>query len=176
MIVISDETNPAGCLRARRLEPCPTQSWCVSCSVWEQTWLTHCLASVKSLVCVGVSKKKKNFDDDSNKMSCVWYKVWLFLVGMWFHCFLWRHINVVCCCCQVFHGADSDIEWLQKDFGLYVVNLFDTHQASRALHLARNSLDHLLKHFCNVDSDKRYQLADWRIRFVDHLFSYFLAL
>uniref|UniRef100_A0A1A8EQX9 Exosome complex component 10 n=2 Tax=Nothobranchius korthausae TaxID=1143690 RepID=A0A1A8EQX9_9TELE len=65
---------------------------------------------------------------------------------------------------KVFHGADSDIEWLQRDFGLYVVNLFDTHQASRALNLARHSLDHLLKHFCDVDSDKRYQLADWRIR------------
>uniref|UniRef100_A0A672ZGL9 Exosome complex component 10 n=1 Tax=Sphaeramia orbicularis TaxID=375764 RepID=A0A672ZGL9_9TELE len=65
---------------------------------------------------------------------------------------------------KVFHGADSDIEWLQRDFGVYVVNLFDTHQASRALNLARHSLDHLLKHFCNVDSDKRYQLADWRIR------------
>uniref|UniRef100_A0A3B5L6H9 Exosome complex component 10 n=1 Tax=Xiphophorus couchianus TaxID=32473 RepID=A0A3B5L6H9_9TELE len=65
---------------------------------------------------------------------------------------------------KVFHGADSDIEWLQRDFGLYVVNLFDTHQASRALNLARHSLDHLLKNFCNVNSDKRYQLADWRIR------------
>ncbi|XP_038161928.1 exosome component 10 [Cyprinodon tularosa] len=65
---------------------------------------------------------------------------------------------------KVFHGADSDIEWLQRDFGLYVVNLFDTHQASRALNLARHSLDHLLKQFCNVNSDKRYQLADWRIR------------
>lgn len=65
---------------------------------------------------------------------------------------------------KVFHGADSDIEWLQRDFGLYVVNLFDTHQASRALNLARHSLDHLLKHYCQVDSDKRYQLADWRIR------------
>ncbi|XP_061592397.1 exosome component 10 [Cololabis saira] len=65
---------------------------------------------------------------------------------------------------KVFHGADSDIEWLQRDFGLYVVNLFDTHQASRALNLARHSLDHLLKHFCKVESDKRYQLADWRIR------------
>ncbi|GAA6235442.1 exosome component 10 isoform X2 [Lates japonicus] len=65
---------------------------------------------------------------------------------------------------KVFHGADSDIEWLQRDLGLYVVNLFDTHQASRALNLARHSLDHLLKHFCSVDSDKRYQLADWRIR------------
>lgn len=66
---------------------------------------------------------------------------------------------------QVFHGADSDIEWLQRDFGVYVVNLFDTHQASRVLNLARHSLDHLLKHFCNVGSDKRYQLADWRIRY-----------
>ncbi|XP_036960966.1 exosome component 10 [Acanthopagrus latus] len=65
---------------------------------------------------------------------------------------------------KVFHGADSDIEWLQRDFGLYVVRLFDTHQASRALNLARHSLDHLLTHFCNVGSDKRYQLADWRIR------------
>ncbi|KAG9332788.1 hypothetical protein JZ751_014887 [Albula glossodonta] len=65
---------------------------------------------------------------------------------------------------KVFHGADSDIEWLQKDFGLYVVNMFDTHQAARALNLGRNSLDHILKLYCNVDSDKRYQLADWRIR------------
>uniref|UniRef100_A0A8D2FQ17 Exosome component 10 n=1 Tax=Theropithecus gelada TaxID=9565 RepID=A0A8D2FQ17_THEGE len=65
---------------------------------------------------------------------------------------------------KVFHGADSDIEWLQKDFGLYVVNMFDTHQAARLLNLGRHSLDHLLKLYCNVDSNKQYQLADWRIR------------
>ncbi|XP_030078125.1 exosome complex component 10 [Microcaecilia unicolor] len=65
---------------------------------------------------------------------------------------------------KVLHGADSDIEWLQKDFGLYLVNLFDTHQAARALNLGRHSLDHLLKLYCGVESDKRYQLADWRIR------------
>ncbi|XP_075696701.1 exosome complex component 10 [Rhinoderma darwinii] len=65
---------------------------------------------------------------------------------------------------KVLHGADSDIEWLQKDFGLYIVNMFDTHQASRLLNLERNSLDHLLRHFCSVESDKKYQLADWRIR------------
>ncbi|XP_051947548.1 exosome component 10 [Xyrauchen texanus] len=65
---------------------------------------------------------------------------------------------------KLFHGADSDIEWLQKDFGLYVVNMFDTHHAARCLNLGRNSLDHLLKVYCNVNSDKRYQLADWRIR------------
>lgn len=65
---------------------------------------------------------------------------------------------------KVFHGADSDIEWLQKDFSLYVVNMFDTHHAARCLNLGRNTLDHLLKVYCNVNSDKRYQLADWRIR------------
>ncbi|XP_039698165.1 exosome complex component 10 isoform X1 [Pteropus medius] len=65
---------------------------------------------------------------------------------------------------KVFHGADSDIEWLQKDFGLYVVNMFDTHQAARLLNLGRHSLDHLLKLYCNVESNKQYQLADWRIR------------
>lgn len=27
---------------------------------------------------------------------------------------------------QVFHGADSDILWLQRDFHMYVVNMFDT--------------------------------------------------
>eukprot|EP01047_Picozoa_sp_COSAG01_P090396 COSAG01_NODE_22254_length_864_cov_1.193464_1_plen_92_part_00 len=29
---------------------------------------------------------------------------------------------------KVLHGADSDIVWLQRDFGLYIVNLFDTGQ------------------------------------------------
>ncbi|XP_061417444.1 exosome complex component 10 isoform X1 [Lethenteron reissneri] len=65
---------------------------------------------------------------------------------------------------KVFHGADSDIEWLQRDLGLYVVGLFDTHAAARSLGLARNSLAHLLMHYCSLSTDKQYQLADWRIR------------
>ncbi|NXD29298.1 EXOSX protein, partial [Spelaeornis formosus] len=65
---------------------------------------------------------------------------------------------------KVLHGADSDVEWLQRDFGLYLVNMFDTHQAARVLNLGRHSLDHLLKLYCSVDADKKYQLADWRIR------------
>lgn len=28
---------------------------------------------------------------------------------------------------KVFHGANMDIKWLQRDFGVYVVNLFDTY-------------------------------------------------
>jgi exosome complex exonuclease RRP6 len=27
---------------------------------------------------------------------------------------------------KVLHGSDSDIGWLQRDFGIYVVNMFDT--------------------------------------------------
>ncbi|XP_053256922.1 exosome component 10 isoform X3 [Podarcis raffonei] len=65
---------------------------------------------------------------------------------------------------KVLHGADSDVEWLQRDFGLYLVNVFDTHQAARLLNLGRHSLDHLLKLYCKVDANKQYQLADWRIR------------
>lgn len=33
----------------------------------------------------------------------------------------------------MFHGAESDIVWLQQDFNLYVVNLFDTFHASKVL-------------------------------------------
>ncbi|RKP27840.1 ribonuclease H-like domain-containing protein [Syncephalis pseudoplumigaleata] len=65
---------------------------------------------------------------------------------------------------KVFHGADSDIVWLQRDFGVYVVGLFDTYQASRLLAFERLSLAHLLQKYAKVTPDKRYQLADWRIR------------
>lgn len=34
---------------------------------------------------------------------------------------------------KVLHGADSDIVWLQRDFGLYIVNMFDTGQAARCV-------------------------------------------
>lgn len=36
---------------------------------------------------------------------------------------------------KVFHGSDSDIVWLQQDFSVYVVNLFDTFHASKLLGL-----------------------------------------
>jgi exosome complex exonuclease RRP6 len=50
---------------------------------------------------------------------------------------------------KVLHGADYDILWLQKDFGLYVVNMFDTGQAARLLNMACG-LGSLLDVFCSV--------------------------
>ena len=62
------------------------------------------------------------------------------------------------------HGADSDIPWLQRDFGIYVVNLFDTGRASRALSFPSAGLAYLLSKFAGVTADKRHQLSDWRQR------------
>ena len=62
-----------------------------------------------------------------------------------------------------------DIGWLQRDFGIYVVNMFDTGQAARVLNFEKFSLAYLLKKFCDVTANKQYQLADWRIRCVTFL-------
>ncbi|PIA59839.1 hypothetical protein AQUCO_00400604v1 [Aquilegia coerulea] len=65
---------------------------------------------------------------------------------------------------KVMHGANQDMLWLQRDFGIYVCNMFDTGQASRVLNLERNSLEYLLHHYCGVTANKEYQNADWRLR------------
>jgi len=65
---------------------------------------------------------------------------------------------------QVFHGASADIIWLQRDFGLYVVGLFDTYWGSRVLGFESLGLAFLLKKYADFDADKQYQLADWRLR------------
>ncbi|KAJ0158774.1 Exosome complex exonuclease rrp6 [Colletotrichum tanaceti] len=65
---------------------------------------------------------------------------------------------------KVFHGAFMDMVWLQRDLGLYVNGLFDTGMACEVLHYPQKSLAFLLKKFVNFDADKKYQLADWRVR------------
>ena len=44
------------------------------------------------------------------------------------------------------------------------MGMFDTGQAARVLELPSRGLAYLLSHYCNVKADKRYQLADWRLR------------
>ncbi|CAG9538200.1 unnamed protein product [Cercopithifilaria johnstoni] len=65
---------------------------------------------------------------------------------------------------KVFHGADSDIVWLQRDFGIYVVNMFDTYKAMRVLNYSKFSYQHLVQTCCNHILDKKFQKADWRLR------------
>ena len=80
------------------------------------------------------------------------------------HIFILNEIFTDSTLLKVFHGADSDIDWLQKDFGIYVVNMFDTGQASRLLQYPHFSLSFLLKKFINIQAQKQYQMSDWRQR------------
>ena len=64
---------------------------------------------------------------------------------------------------KVLHGSNEDIKWLQKDFGVFVANMFDTGIALQTLNMPRG-LAFCVDHFCQVRLDKRFQLADWRIR------------
>ena len=66
--------------------------------------------------------------------------------------------------CKVMHGADSDVGWLQRDFGIYVVNLWDTGRAARVLKLPSAGYAHLLDSFAGIQADKTHQLSDWRQR------------
>ncbi|KAL8805619.1 MAG: hypothetical protein Q9182_001884 [Xanthomendoza sp. 2 TL-2023] len=65
---------------------------------------------------------------------------------------------------KVLHGSNSDILWLQRDLGLYIVGLFDTFHASKLLGYPKHGLAYLLHRFVNFETDKRYQMADWRMR------------
>lgn len=65
---------------------------------------------------------------------------------------------------KVLHGSSMDIIWLQRDFGLYIVGLFDTYHASVALGYQKKSLKFLLEKFIGLQAEKKYQMADWRVR------------
>ncbi|CAA6671929.1 unnamed protein product [Spirodela intermedia] len=66
--------------------------------------------------------------------------------------------------CKVFHGSDNDILWLQRDFHIYVINLFDTAKACLVLSKPQKSLAYLLENYCGVHTDKTLQREDWRMR------------
>ncbi|KAL7185795.1 hypothetical protein ACSBR2_027706 [Camellia fascicularis] len=66
--------------------------------------------------------------------------------------------------CKVFHGADNDVLWLQRDFHIYIVNLFDTAKACEVLLKPQKSLAYLLETYCGVITNKQLQREDWRQR------------
>ncbi|CAI5442506.1 unnamed protein product [Caenorhabditis angaria] len=65
---------------------------------------------------------------------------------------------------KVLHGSDNDVLWLQRDFGIHIVNLFDTYIAMKKLKYPKFSLAYLVSRFAAIPLDKQYQLADWRAR------------
>jgi ribonuclease D len=65
---------------------------------------------------------------------------------------------------KVMHGADYDIRSLHRDFGIEVVNLFDTMIGCQFLGEPAVGLAAVLKKRFGVELDKRYQKADWSKR------------
>jgi exosome complex exonuclease RRP6 len=65
---------------------------------------------------------------------------------------------------KVLQGAEGDVTALQRDFGVFLVNMFDTEQAGRVLGHERTSLAALLERTGGKAGDKRWQLADWSVR------------
>ena len=53
---------------------------------------------------------------------------------------------------KVLHGARSDVEWLQRDFGIVILNLYDTYEAARVLGLPSKGLANLLQKYCQVQA------------------------
>lgn len=111
----------------------------------------HSYRSYQGFVClIQISTREEDFIVDALEL-----RSHLYLLNESF-----TNPNIV----KVLHGAQSDIVWLQRDFGVYIVDMFDTYDASCILEFPHRSLAYLLKYYCDVETDKKYQLADWRIR------------
>lgn len=68
---------------------------------------------------------------------------------------------------KVMHGCHNDLRWLQRDWGIRVVNLFDTSVAARALGRPNLSLSVMLRDFgvpTSTTEKSEFQAADWRVR------------
>ena len=65
---------------------------------------------------------------------------------------------------KVVHGAGNDVLWLQRDFSIFLVNIFDTEQASKTLGREKSSLASLMKDHFGFEKATKYQKADWRTR------------
>ncbi|EPZ35172.1 3'-5' exonuclease domain-containing protein [Rozella allomycis CSF55] len=111
----------------------------------------HSYRSYQGFVCLmQISSRQKDFIVDTLELRHFLHQLNV----------VFANPNIV----KVLHGADSDIIWLQRDFGLYIVNMFDTYFASKELSCPSHSLAYLLSHYAGIKVDKKYQLADWRIR------------
>lgn len=58
---------------------------------------------------------------------------------------------------KIFHGCHNDTQWLQRDFGIMTVNVFDTHIAAKLLGLKKLGLNYLWKKFCGYSMTNEYK-------------------
>jgi cation-transporting P-type ATPase D len=67
---------------------------------------------------------------------------------------------------KVVHGGGSDVIWLLRDFGIRLINIFDTEKCCKALGYPpkHRSLRFLCSKFVDIRVDKTLQMADWRQR------------
>ena len=65
---------------------------------------------------------------------------------------------------KVFHSPFCDVKWLQKDFGIYLVNIFDTSAAGFLLKKRQFALKEFIELYFNVKINKNYTMADWSVR------------
>ena len=69
---------------------------------------------------------------------------------------------------KVFHGCPNDTKWLQRDFGIITVNVFDTQIAAQTLKFKKLGITELWDKFCghvmSVQHKKRMQGSRWDIR------------
>lgn len=111
----------------------------------------HSLRSFQGITCLlQISSREKDFLVDTLALRS--------------HLHLFNKITSDSTIVKVLHGCDSDVVWLQRDFSIYLVNVFDTGQAARILSYPSCSLSYLLKKHANLEVDKKYQTADWRQR------------
>jgi ribonuclease D len=71
---------------------------------------------------------------------------------------------------KIGHGISGDVQSLHRDFGIFVVNVFDTYEASKVMNLPKKGLAYLCEYFGIHNSDdyielkRMYQSCDWRHR------------
>ncbi|MBK03892.1 MAG: hypothetical protein CL920_14310 [Deltaproteobacteria bacterium] len=65
---------------------------------------------------------------------------------------------------KLLHAADNDLHYLQLDLGIFTKNLFDTFLAARFLDLPKRGLGPLLDERFGVQTSKKYQRLNWRMR------------
>ncbi|RZC35739.1 low-specificity L-threonine aldolase 2, partial [Asbolus verrucosus] len=64
---------------------------------------------------------------------------------------------------KIFHAATNDLKWLQQDFDLFIINMFDSQRAMKALGYPKLGLEVLLQNYAVV-KDKSMQRVDFRKR------------